>query len=235
MKRRICILTLASLTLAHAEELSLFNGSDLSAWKEPHGAWSVVAAVKLDPAKLTGFVTQAGQGVMLSSAKGKSANLTSTAEHGDAEIHIEFTVPKGSNSGIYIQGRYEVQVFDSFGKAEIAEHDCGAIYQRWDPARGKGHEGYEGHTARVNASKAPGEWQSFDITFRAPRFDAAGKKKENAKFVKVLHNGQVIHENVEMNGPTRGAKFAEEAALGPIVIQGDHGPVAYRNLKITTH
>jgi hypothetical protein len=171
---------------------------------------------------------------MLSSAAGKSTNLISNAEHGDAEIHVEFNVPQGSNSGIYLQGRYEIQVFDSFGKADIAEHDCGALYQRWDPSRGKGNEGYEGHTPRVNASKAPGEWQSFDITFRAPRFDATGKKIENAKFIKVVHNGQVIHENVEMTGPTRGSKFEDEAAKGPIVIQGDHGPVAYRNLKVVT-
>ena len=99
---------------------------------------------------------------------------------------------------------------------------------------GKGKEGYEGHTPKRNASKAPGEWQTFDITFRAPRFDAAGKKVENARFIKVVHNGQVIHENVEMTGPTRGSKFENEAASGPIVIQGDHGPVAYRNLKIAS-
>jgi hypothetical protein len=142
-------------------------------------------------------------------------------------------VPRNSNSGIYVQGRYEIQVLDSFGKSEIAEHDCGAIYQRWDPARGKGKEGFEGHTPKVNASKAPGEWQRFDITFRAPRFDAAGKKIENAKFIKVVHNGQVIHENVEVNAPTRGSIFQEEAATGPIVVQGDHGPVAFRSLKIS--
>jgi hypothetical protein len=218
--------------MVHAEDIPLFNGKDLSGWMEPTGAWSVVATVALDPAQPKGFTTQPGQGVMLSSATGKSANLTSRAEHGDAQIHIEFNVPQASNSGIYLQGRYEVQVYDSFGKETIAEHDCGAIYQRWDPARGKGSEGYEGHTPKVNASKPPGEWQIFDITFRAPRFDATGRKIENAKFIKIVHNGQVIHENVEMTGPTRGSKFTEEAKTGPIIIQGDHGPVAYRNLKI---
>lgn len=233
MKLPIALLVLTSLTLVRGEEVSLFNGKDLSAWNEPHGAWSVVGSVSLDAANPKAFASQPGEGVMLSSAAGKSANIISKAEHGDAEIHIEFNVPQGSNSGIYLQGRYEVQVFDSFGKPKIAEHDCGAIYQRWDPKRGKGNEGYEGHTPKVNASKAPGEWQTFDITFRAPRFDAAGKKIENAKFIKVVHNGQIIHENVEMNGPTRGSKFELEAASGPIVIQGDHGPVAYRNLKVS--
>src|SRR5207248_7595358 len=139
---------------------------------------------------------------------------------------------KDSNSGVYVQGRYEVQVFDSFGKADVAEHDCGAIYQRWDPKRGKGNEGYEGHPPKVNASKAPGEWQTFDITFRAPRFDASGKKIANAKFIKVVHNGKTIHENVELNGPTRSAMSTEEKPTGPIMLQGNHGPVAFRNLRI---
>ena len=228
------LLALVSLTHTYADDITLFNGKDLSTWKEPLGAWSVVGSVAVDAAQPKAFTAQPGQGVMLSSAAGKSANLTSKAEHGDVEIHIEFNVPKGSNSGIYLQGRYEVQVLDSFGKAEIAVHDCGAIYERWDPSRGKGNEGYEGHTPKVNASKPPGEWQSFDITFRAPRFDASGKKIENAKFIKVVHNGEVIHENVEVTGPTRGGKPENEAATGPIVIQGDHGPVAYRNLKIVT-
>jgi hypothetical protein len=233
MKLHPLILSVFTLAAVHAEEPPLFNGQDLSGWKEPLGTWSVVGGVKLDPANPKAFVVESGRGVALSSPVGKSTNIISKAEHGDAQIHIEFNVPKGSNSGIYIQGRYEVQVFDSFGKPEIGVHDCGALYERWDPARGKGNEGYEGHAPKENASKAPGEWQTFDITFRAPRFDAAGKKIADALFVKVVHNGRVIHENVALKAPTRGSKFEHEAPVGPIVIQGDHGPVAYRNLKIT--
>jgi hypothetical protein len=86
----------------------------------------------------------------------------------------------------------------------------------------------------VNATKPPGEWQSFDITFRAPRFDADGKKVSNAKFVKVVHNGKVIHENVDLTGPTRAAHWDDEKPAGPIMLQGDHGPVAYRNLRVKT-
>ena len=232
MKYQIILFLFVSISCAHADETDLFSGKDLSAWKEPLGAWSIVDAVALNAADPKSFTTQPGEGVTLSGAAGKSTDIISKTEHGDAEIHVEFTVPKNSNSGVYMQGRYEVQVFDSFGKAEITKQDCGAIYQRWDEARGKGKEGYEGHAPKVNASKAPGEWQSFDITFRAPRFDASGKKIENAKFIKVVHNGQVIHKNVEMTGSTRGSKFSDEVAMGPIVIQGDHGPVAYRSLKI---
>lgn len=217
--------------LAHAGETSLFNGKDLQGWLEPVAPWAVVSAVSVDSKDPKAFTTTPGEGVFFNSKKG--APLVTKAEFGDAEIHIEYCVPKDSNSGVYIMGRYEVQIFDSFGKSAIGEHDNGAIYQRWDPARGKGNEGYEGHTPKVNASKAPGEWQSFDITFRAPRFDAAGKKTENAKFIKVVHNGTVIHENVEMTGPTRGGR-EPEVASGPILLQGDHGPVAFRNLRVVT-
>jgi hypothetical protein len=232
MKSIPLLLALAASALA-AEPVELFNGKDLSGWKAPTGTWTAVQSVTLDPANNRAFVSTPGTGVLLNSNGDKTLNIESSGEWGDCELHVEFCVPQGSNSGIYLQGRYEVQVLDSFGKAEVAEHDCGAIYQRWEPARGKGKEGYEGHTPKVNASKPPGEWQSFDILFRAPRFDVMGKKTANAVFVKVLHNGKVIHENVECTGPTRGAKLASEAPTGPIVLQGDHGPVAYRNLKLT--
>ena len=85
---------------------------------------------------------------------------------------------------------------------------------------------------RVNASKPPGEWQTYDITFQAPKFDANGSKIANATFVKVVWNGQVIHEDVEVVGCTRGAMVEEEAATGPVLLQGDHGPVAYRNVVL---
>jgi len=221
-----------------AEPVQLFNGKDLTGWKTPTGTWTAVQSVALHPANNKAFVSSPGTGVLLNSDNGKTVNLETAGEWGDCELHVEFCVPKGSNSGIYLQNRYEVQVLDSFGKSELGVHDCGAIYERWEPSRGKGKEGYEGNAPKVNASKPPGEWQSFDITFRAPRFaapssDGSRKKTANAVFVKVLHNGKVIHENVECTGPTRGAKLPNEGPTGPILLQGDHGPVAYRNFKIT--
>jgi hypothetical protein len=226
------LLALTASALA-AEPVELFNGKDLTGWKTPTGTWTAVQSVALDPVNNKAFISTPGTGVLLNTSADKAVNIETVGEWGDCELHVEFCVPKGSNSGIYLQNRYEVQVFDSFGKAELGVHDCGAIYERWEPARGKGKEGYEGHTPKVNASKPPGEWQSFDITFRAPRFDASGKKTANAVFVKVLHNGKLIHENVECTGPTRGAKLPGEAPTGPILLQGDHGPVAYRNFRLT--
>jgi hypothetical protein len=92
-------------------------------------------------------------------------------------------------------------------------------------------EGYEGHPPLKNASLAPGLWQHLEILFQAPRFDASGKKISSAKFIKVVLNGITIHENIILTGPTRGSEFANESALGPIRIQGDHGMVAFRNIK----
>jgi hypothetical protein len=125
-------------------------------------------------------------------------------------------------------GRYEVQIYDSYGveKDKYPGIECGGIYGRWI-----NEQNVEGHSPRVNVSKPAGEWQNFDITFRAPRFDASGKKVENAKMVKIVHNGTIIHENVEVTGPTRSGWDGEKPA-GPIRLQGNHGPVAFRNLKI---
>ncbi len=216
---------------AAEQMVSLFNGKDLAGWRAPTGEWRVVKSVELyagNPEKLT---AARGAGVLLngSGATGKTADLVTQLEFGDLQAHIEFCIPKNSNSGVYLMGRYEVQIYDSFGKAADAYPgiECGGIYPRW-----VNEKNIEGHSPNVNASRAPGEWQTFDITFRAPRFDAAGKKIANAKFVKVVHNGKVIHENVELNGPTRGALAEDEKPTGPIRLQGDHGPVAYRNLWV---
>ncbi len=219
-------LALAANSTAPAR--TLFNGKDLAGWRTPAGDWSVVKAATLDPNDPQRFALEPGSGVLANGPGGKAPNLISEFEHGDVEAHIEFVVPKGSNSGIYFQGRYEIQVLDSWGVTAPKYSDCGGIYQRW-----ANDQGFEGHAPRVNASKPPGEWQSFDVVFRAPRFDAAGKKIANAKFVRVAHNGQVIHEHIEVTGPTRAAAFENnEQALGPLMLQGDHGPVAYRNLRL---
>jgi hypothetical protein len=151
-------------------------------------------------------------------------------EHGDIDLSLDVMLPKGSNSGIYLMGRYEVQLFDSWGVASPTFADMGGIYQRWDEKRGAGNEGFEGTPPRLNASRAPGLWQHLDIAFRAPRFDGR-RKIANARFVKVVLNGVVVQENVEVTGPTRSAPFQDEQSTGPLMIQGDHGPVALRNIE----
>lgn len=205
----------------------LFTGKDLTGWKAPHGTWSPVEAVTLSAGNPKRFTVQPGTGVLLNTSELPTVDFLSELSHGDCELHVEFCVPQGSNSGVYLQGRYEVQIFDSFGKTDPAPSDCGGLYEGRDNGKG-----FPGRAPDVNASKAPGEWQTFDITFRAPRFDG-GKKSANARFVKVVHNGRLIHENVEVTNPTRSAAFSDEKPLGPLKLQGDHGPVAFRNLRLT--
>ena len=203
---------------------------DFSTWQGDTGQWQIVGGVAKSPENEKLLASTPGKGVLVNGADGKTAHLISKAEFGDVCAHVEFMVPKGSNSGVYFMGRYEIQVFDSWGVTEPTYSDCGGIYQRWDEARDP--KGYEGHAPRVNASLEPGTWQSYDVVFRAPRFDAPGKKIANARFDSVTLNGHLIHDKVEVSGPTRASLFDDEKPTGPMMFQGDHGPVAYRNIRI---
>jgi hypothetical protein len=209
--------------------VALFNGSVLSDWyprdRAKENEWAVVGAVSLDTHDDTRFSAQPGQGVFYNGPAGKTSDLCTAQEHGDCRLHVEFVVPRGSNSGVYFMGRYEVQILDSWGATELKSGTCGGIYSRWINGQSVG-----GEPPRVNASKPPGQWQTYDIVFRAPRFDSAGNKTANATFVSVLWNGELVHENFEIDGPTRAAMFDHEATTGPLMLQGDHGPVAYRNV-----
>jgi len=221
---------LASGSVVNAESVSLV-GNDLSAWRSPTGQWQVVGEASMNPADEKLLSTRPGTGTIVNGPTGRTSNLLSKMEFGDIKAHIEFMVSKDSNSGVYFMGRYEIQVFDSWQKeSDYAGIECGGIYQRWDNNRTP--KGFEGHSPRVNASKPPGQWQTFDVIFRAPRFDATGRKVANARFEKVVHNGVVVHADVEVTGPTRASTYNDEKPKGPLMLQGDHGPVAYRNIRI---
>jgi len=223
----LCFLLAVS---SQAEQITL-TGDNFSAWRSDTGQWQIVADTFTHPQDEKLLSSKPGTGTIVNGPVGRTSHLFSKAEFGDVKAHIEFMVSKGSNSGVYFMGRYEIQVFDSYGteKSEYPGIECGGIYQRWDESSNKG---YEGHSPRVNASKAPGQWQTFDVIFRAPRFDEAGRKIANARFEKVLHNGVVVHEDVELTGPTRAGAYNDEKPDGPLMLQGDHGPVAYRNIRI---
>lgn len=213
--------------------VSLFDGEGFEGWtclnaESGQGNWIVADSVSLDPDDPHLFEIEAGSGIYVNGRDGKTCNLVTTREFGDCKAHIEFCVSQNSNSGVYFMGLYEVQILDSYNKPEVTFSDCGGIYARWING-----QNVEGHAPRVNASKAPGEWQTFDVVFRAPRFDDAGNKTENARFVEVRHNGVLVHEDVELTGPTRSAiSETKEPPTGPLMLQGDHGPVAYRNIWI---
>ncbi|MCB9899293.1 MAG: ThuA domain-containing protein [Planctomycetes bacterium] len=153
-----------------------------------------------------------------------AGDIVSHDTFGDALVHVEFMTPEldpsvtgqaRGNSGVYVAGRYEVQVLDSYGLAP-GMGDCAAIYGVEVPA--------------VNACRRPGRWQSYDIRYTAPRFDAAGAKTADAR-LSVWHNGRLVHDDTDVPGPTAGGD-AEAAADGPLLLQ-DHGNlVRYRNVWV---
>lgn len=205
---------------------------DFSAFQSSPENWSIVDSVWADPARSHHLRATSGTGVLVNRpTEGARGHLRTQWTHGDVEIEMDVLMPRGSNSGIYLQGRYEVQLLDSWDVQTPTFGDMGGIYQRWDDGRPEGERGFEGHPPRVNVAKAPGLWQHLKIHFRAPRFNEAGKKVEDARFEKVTLNGVVIHRNIELSGPTRAAAFQDETPAGPLLIQGDHGPVAIKNIR----
>ena len=219
-------------------------GQSLKAWKPVNETrenaprpndWKIPVSVKLDPAGETKLVSEPYKGPagidslagFVNNRDGKSASLASPEEFGDLEIYIEFMVPKGSNSGVCLMGIYEIQIGDSYGEKDLKYGSNGGIYAM--PGK-QGRVG--GRPPSVNASRKPGEWQSFHIWFRAPRFGADGKKVENARFLRVEHNGTLIHEEYELFGSSRAVSPWPERAKAPLLLQGDHGPVAFRNLWV---
>jgi len=208
----------------YGDAVLAFNGRDLSEWQAKGDSgkankWTIgKARVSSSDPKQLEKVEGVGELINLSPAHGESQDLYSKAKFGDCRIEVEVMVPRGSNSGIYVMGEYEVQVLDSFGKEKMDSGDMGAIYGGFSPP--------------VNASKRPGEWQQYVIEWRAPQFDGNGNKTKNAEFVKVELNGQVLHKNLVMPGPTPGGVTGREAPTGPLMFQGNHGPVAYRNIVV---
>lgn len=212
----------------------LLNGKDLTGWKAcdaaaPH-EWFTTRFVRferlLGPTRLSGHPEPSD--VMMNGPNGRTANLCTDRAFGDVELYLEFMLAKGSNSGVYLHGLYEIQIFDSWGSGEeMTTSDAGAIYHRWIDDRGAG-----GSAPLANASRRPGEWQTYQAWFRAPRFDAGGRKVQPARFLRVLYNGRLVQKDVDAEGPTRAHLEIPEAAQNPIMLQGDHGPVAFRNVYV---
>ncbi|MBC6366174.1 DUF1080 domain-containing protein [Algoriphagus sp. AK58] len=206
----------------------------LSSFEGNNGSWSEVAKVWTDPL-ISKNLSSEGQGSIILNNPDKKrpgTDIISKEKFGDAEVTLVYMMAPGSNSGIYLQGRYEVQLLDSWLVINPKAGDNGGIYERWDESKPEGQKGYQGYAPRQNASKAPGTWQTLNIKFKAPRFSANGEKIENAKIESVTLNGILIHQNVILFGPTRGALSDGEVSEGPIRIQGDHGPVAIKSLEV---
>jgi hypothetical protein len=202
-------------------------------WKKMDPGWIMTDEVKLSPEKDTKLAATKKEGgtIWVNGEKGRLPDLYTKQDFVDCEVHVEFMIPKNSNSGIKFQGVYEIQILDTYGKKELSGDSMGGIYPRADATGGYKHID-KGIAPKVNAAKPPGEWQTLDVVWKSPRFDAKGEKTANALVVKALLNDQVVHENQELKTPTGANWTKKEVAKGPFMLQCDHGPVAFRNVKI---
>jgi 3-keto-disaccharide hydrolase len=196
---------------APSDALVLFDGKDLSEWESVKGGpvkWAIGGAA---------FTVSKGTG-----------DIRTKRAFGDCQLHIEWRTPVGvagegqdrGNSGVYLQGRYEVQVLDSYNNATYVNGQAASIYKQYIPL--------------VNASRKPGEWQTYDIYFRAPRFSEDGILDKPA-YITVLHNGVLVQDHVEIQGGTvyRGPpSYAKHNAKEPLMLQDHNNPVSYRNIWI---
>src|SRR5260221_6252719 len=190
-----------------SDAIVLFNGKDLSQWKNEKGA---EAQWKVDD----GVATVNGTG-----------SIITKQEFGDVQVHVEWATPsevKGEgqgrgNSGVYLQGRYEIQVLDSYNNKTYFNGQAGAFYLHNAPL--------------VNASRKPGEWQAYDIIFHA-RKPAADGNIEPGSFT-VIHNGVLVQDHIPVKGDaTTAAHFTGVASKGPLMLQDHNNPVRYRNIWI---
>lgn len=181
----------------YGDKISLFNGKDLAGWK------------MVDPNSTNGFFVK--NGVMINDPvqeEGKPhisyGNLRTEQEFEDFNLRLDVNVPENGNSGVYLRGLYEIQVYDSYGLPQNSHH-MGALYSRIIPA--------------VNAEKPAGEWQTMDITLCN-------------RHLTVILNGITIIDNQPVKGITGGALTSDESKGGPIYLQGDHDKVMYRNIQL---
>ncbi|MEP6963487.1 MAG: DUF1080 domain-containing protein [Acidobacteriota bacterium] len=191
-----------------SDAVVLFDGKDLSQW-----TFKTAAAWKVE----NGYVEVVpGAG-----------DMTSKQVFGDMQLHLEFAAPvpvrntsqNRGNSGIFVQGLYEIQVLDNFENPTYADGQTGAIYGQWPPL--------------ANPARKPGEWQVYDIVFEAPRMD--GDRVLKPAYVTVLLNGVLLHNHKELMGPTVHralAKYAAQPAEGPLVLQDHQQPVRFRNIWV---
>jgi len=183
----------------------LFNGKDLTGWKlvNPNGnaSWTVVDGI------LTNTATHEAPGT----------DLMTEQKFTDHELHVEFRVPVGGNSGVYVQGRFECQVADTASATDLTAGICGGIWATSPPLK--------------NAAKPAGEWQTYDIVFHAAKVDANGNVTEPAHATVKL-NGELVQDNTACPKATGGQVDDKLAEPGPLMLQGNHTSVEYRNIRV---
>ena len=199
------VVTPGSATVAPSDAIILFDGKDLSQWKNGEN-WIIKDGA----------------------ATANKSGISTKQAFGDAQVHLEWASPEKvegtgqgrGNSGIYLMGKYEVQILDSFVNKTYYDGQAGSIYKQYPPL--------------VNACRKPGEWQTYDIIFNAPRFDKEGKVSKPGH-ITVLHNGVLVQNHSELQGGTmfdRPPEYKAHADKLPLDIQFHGNPVKFRNIWV---
>jgi len=186
--------------------------------------WQLAGNVFADRQKEKHLAIEKGTGILVYQPQKKQAHLTTLLQHGDIDVELDFLLSKGAATAIAFQGRYLVALKDSWLQNNLTPTDCGGIAA-----------GATGVAPAMNATKAPGLWQHIKISFKAPRFDAAGKKVADARFVEVTLNGKTIQQQVAVNAPSVTAPLTGESELAPLMFLAGSGPVAFKNIQYKTY
>lgn len=197
----------------------------LKEWQQDGTDWNIVGDVRLSANDERKLIATPGSGILFSAADVDGPrNLVSRRRFEDMDLHAEFMVARRTNSGVFFQKHYELKIWDSFGDKKLHPGMCGGLFAC--EVNGTPNVTGAGATPRENASRPPGEWQTFDATYRAPRFDSAGNCVSPARFERVLHNGKLTHENAAVNSPT------PKRHPDVLFLQGGWGPIAFRNIRV---
>ncbi|HEX4613192.1 MAG TPA: DUF1080 domain-containing protein [Urbifossiella sp.] len=237
MTRKTAFLAVAGVAVAAAAGLAVQQGWESGiVWPEPKvvapgaepGAPPADAVVLFDGKDLSQWHNGDKWAVKDGYAVVQKSDITTKASFGDYQLHVEFATPevvKGSgqgrgNSGVFLANRYEVQVLDSFGNKTYFDGTCASLYKQMPPM--------------VNASRGPGQWQTYDIVFETPRF-GDDKKLTRPGYVTIIHNGVVVQNHYELQGNTwfdRAPAYEPHPVKQPIRLQNHGDPVKYRNIWV---
>lgn len=202
--------------------------NDLSAFVQPAKIWNIGADAQADFNQPSVMALAKGTGIVAGTG---NASLVTINTFADLELEFDFMLAKNARAGFLMQGRYELNLGDSWAKQAVNFSDCGGIAERWDESRSVGNRGFEGVAPSMNVCRAPGLWQHVKMVFRAPQFNDNGEKKSNARFEEVYLNGTLIHQQVQLSGPSKNALYRDEKQLGPLVFTDDSGSVAFRKIN----
>jgi hypothetical protein len=220
----IWLLAFPAVVYSQVSNDTTFNS--LTSFESPDNIWSDVADVVINPNKFESFKKTSGSGIILAEAEKKESYLATKTAFGDVELEFDFLLGKATLSAVLLQGRYRLNLSDSWAQLSSSSNSMGGIGQ----LNAQDSSGFSGVVPLMNVAKAPGLWQHVRIRFKAPQF-ANGSKTANAYFEEVYINDCLVQQNIELQGPSAGSKSANEESTGPIVFYSSNGIIALKNFK----